>query len=134
MSWLDKTAVEQILKLIDRFNISAFLETGTFKGINAKFQAQNFKEVLTCEISDDYLKAARERLKDNKNVRIFKQSSPDFLLAFIEEYKKKKRKDIVFVYLDAHFYDPSLPPEEKWVVVNELRALKGFKNCVICIH
>jgi len=134
MSWLDKTAVEQILRLRDRFNISTFLETGTFKGVNAKFQAQNFKEVLTCEISDDYLKAARERLKDNKNVRIFKQSSPDFLRAFIEEYKKKKRKDIVFVYLDAHFYDPSLPPEEKWVVVNELKALKGFKNCVICIH
>lgn len=134
MSWLDKVSIEQILKLRDRFKVRTFVETGTFKGVNAKFQAQHFKEVLTCDISDEYLKSASQRLKDEKNVKIYKQSSPDFLRAFIKEYYSQKRKDIVFIYLDAHFYDLSLPPDEKWVVVNELKALKNFKNCIICIH
>ena len=134
MSWLDKTSIEQILKIRDKFNISTYVETGTFKGVNAKFHAANFKEVLTCDISDEYLESARERVKKDKNVTIFKQSSPDFLRSFIERYHREERGDIVFIYLDAHFYDPALPPDEKWVVINELKALKGFKNCVICIH
>lgn len=134
MCWLDKKSIEQMLKLRDLFQISTFIETGTFKGVNARFHSLNFREVLTCDISEEYLEKARERLKGYKNVSIIKQSSPDFLKSFIKDYKEKKRQDIVFIYLDAHFYDPDLPPNEKWVVVNELKALKGFRNCVICIH
>ena len=58
MCWLDKKSIEQILKMRDDFNISTFIETGTFKGINAKVHAYNFKEVLTCDISEEYLKDA----------------------------------------------------------------------------
>lgn len=134
MSWTDKKSIEQILKLRDKFNISTLVETGTFKGINAKFHAQNFKEVLTCELMEEYFKIAKERLRPYKNVFIHKQASPDFLRGFIQKYNQENRKDIVFMYLDAHFYNPSLPPEEKWVVVQELKALKGFKNCIISIH
>lgn len=134
MSWTDKKSIEQILKLRDKFNIRTFIETGTFKGVNAKFHAQNFKEVLTCDISDEYLKMARERLKPYKNVFIYQQSSSDFLSWFIKEYNLKRRKDIVFIYLDAHFYDPNLPPEKKWVVIKELKTLEGFRNCIVCIH
>ncbi len=134
MSWTDKKSIEQILKLRDRFNISTFVETGTFKGINAKFHAQNFKEVLTCELIEEYFEIAKERLRPYRNVFIYKQSSPKFLKWFIQRYNQEGRRDVVFIFLDAHFYDPSLPPEEKWVVINELKALKGFKNCIICIH
>ncbi len=134
MCWLDKKSIEQMLKIRDDFDISTFVETGTFKGINAKFHAQNFKEVLTCDIIDEYLRVATKRLEPYKNVFVYKQSSPDFLKLFIQKYNEQGRKDIVFMFLDAHFYDPSLPPDEKWVVINELKALKGFKNCVICIH
>ena len=134
MSWIDKKSIEQVLKLRDKFHISTYIETGTFKGINAKFHAQNFKEVLTCDIGEEYLKKAREKLKSYKNVFIYKQPSPDFLKSFVERYNREGRKDIVLLYLDAHFYDPALPPEEKWVVKRELKALAGFKNCVIYIH
>ncbi len=134
MCWLDKKSIEQMLELRDEFHISTFVETGAFKGVNAKFHSHNFKEVLTCDINDEYLKSARERMKQCKNVFIYKQSSPDFLRSFVEKYYRDGRNDIVFIFLDAHFYDPSLPPEEKWVVINELKALKGFKNCIICIH
>jgi len=134
MSWTDKKSIEQILKIRDKFNISTFIETGTFKGINAKFHAQNFKNILTCELKDEYFKMAEERLKHYNNVHVYKQSSPEFLKWFIKAYNLEGRQDIVFIYLDAHFYDPTLPSDKKWVVVNELKALAGFKNCVICIH
>jgi len=134
MSWTDKKIIEQMLKLRDKFNISTFIETGTFKGVNAKFQAQNFKEVLTCEIDPEYFKEAKKRLKPYKNVFIYQKSSPEFLRWFVQKYNNQGRKDIVLIYLDAHFYNPNLPPDQKWVVVNELKALKGFNNCVICIH
>lgn len=134
MSWIDKKSIEQVLKLRDKFRIQTYIETGTFKGVNAKFHAQNFKEVLTCDIDEEYLEKARERLKPYKNVFIYKQSSPEFLKSFVERYNSEGRRDIVMFYLDAHFYDPALPPEEKWVVKNELKALAGFENCVIYIH
>ena len=134
MCWIDKYSVEQILKLRDKYNINTFIETGTFRGVNTRLYSYHFKNVLTCDICDDYLKIAREYNKDRSNILIKKQSSSDFLKDFIKEYYEQKREDIVFIFLDAHFYDPDLPPEEKWVVVNELKELKGFKNCIICIH
>jgi len=134
MSWTDKVAVEQILKLRDRFNISTFVETGVFKGVNVKIHARNFDEILACDMVDEYLEKARDRCKDCKNVKIYKKHSPEFLAEFIDKYYASERNDIVFFYLDAHFYNPALGPEEKWIVVNELKALKGFSNCVICIH
>ncbi len=134
MCWLDKKSLEQMAKLKDKYNISTFIETGAFKGINARYHSFHWEHVLSCDIIDEYLKIARANNRDRDNVVIEKQSSFDFLKDFIKQYHKNKREDIVFIYLDAHFYDPSLPSEEKWVVVNELEALKGFKNCVICIH
>lgn len=134
MCWLDKKSVETMLKLKDRYKIKTFLETGTFKGVNARFHSSRFEEVLSCDISDEYLKIAKERTAGLENVHIFKESSPDFLRDFVKKYEDSGREDMVFLFLDAHFYDPSLPKEEKWVVLNELRALEGFSNGIICIH
>jgi len=134
MCWLDKKAIEQILKLRDKFNISTFVETGAFMGTNARFHSYNFKQVLSCDINDEYLAIARKKTKKLGNVIIEKKSSPEFLREFIKDYEKSGKKDIVFMYLDAHFYDPLLPKKDKWVVQGELKALKGFKNCVVCIH
>lgn len=132
--WFDKKAVEQTLKLRDEFDISTYVETGVFRGINLRFWSYYFKEVWGCDISEDYLKTARSKVADRKNVRLFKESSPFFLKRFVNKYDYNKRQDTVFIYLDAHFYDPKLPKSEKWVVKNELKALEGFKNCVIAIH
>ncbi len=134
MCWLDRTAIKQIIKLRDEFNISTFIETGAFMGINAKFHSHNFKDVLSCDIKEEYLKIAMEKIKKLNNVFIEKKSSPKFLKDFIKNYKKTGRKDTVFMYLDAHFYDPLLPKEDKWVVQGELKSLEGFENCVVCIH
>lgn len=134
MCWVDKYSVEQIIKLKNQYNISTFIETGTFRGQGTRMYSFHFDEVLSCDINDDFLKISRAYNKDRENVVISKESSSSFLSNFVTKYYKDKRDDIVFIFLDAHFYDASLTPNEKWVVVNELKSLYGFKNCVICIH
>jgi len=134
MSWHDKMSIKQMLKIRDDFSISTFAETGTYVGINARFHANNFKHVLSCESSLEYFLIAADKTIGLINVRLYCMDSSIFLKRFIEEYKKNDRSDIVFFYLDAHFYDPKLPKEDRWVVVNELKALRDFHNCIICIH
>ena len=134
MCWLDKKSLEQMLLLRDKYQMKDFVETGTFRGVNVRYHSFHWRSVFSCDIDIDYLYIARQYNKDRRNVFIENKSSPLFLKKFVTEYKKNHREDIVFFFLDAHFYDPDLPPEERWVVVNELKALKGFKNCVICIH
>lgn len=131
MSWTDQTAIETIRKLRDEFKIDTFVETGTYKGINALVQSKNFKYVKTCDINYEYLCEAKEKL-NGTNVRISKQSSPEFLADFKTAYRNNHSTRIIFFYLDAHFYDPDRV--NKFVVTEELAALKNFKNCVIAIH
>src|ERR1035437_2664516 len=114
MSWTDKKAIEQILKLRDLYSIKTFIETGTFKGDNIKLHANNFNKVITCEISEEYYLEAKEKLKLYKNVECVLRSSFDLLQQI------KNFSEMSLVYLDAHFYDKSLPKEDRWVVVKEL--------------
>lgn len=134
MSWTDKRAVETMKQLRDAFKVKTFVETGTFKGINARLHAKNFQEVITCELIKDYFLISQEKLKMYPNVKIVNLSSPEFLKQFSDEYKKAGRIDIIMFYLDAHFYDSNLPKEKRFVVLDELRALKDFKNSIIIIH
>jgi len=134
MSWNDKESISQILKLKNEYDICTFVETGTFKGVNVRLHSCHWKEVLSCDISEEYLSIARKYNSDKKNVVIEKKRSVDFIRDFIKKYNSDKREDIVFFFLDAHFYDKLLSPENKWVIVSELRALEGFENCVLCLH
>ena len=131
MSWTDKEALRTINKLRDEFGISDFIETGTYKGVNADIQSKNFNRVFTCEINPDYYIQANLRLKDRENVYIEKMDSPSFLRRIMNKLPKKTIK---FIYLDAHFYDPNLPKEQRFVVLRELRALAKNNKCIICIH
>lgn len=128
MSWTDKKSLEQIIKLRDFYSIKTFIETGTFKGDNAKLHAYNFDNVITCEIVKKYYKEALEKLKNYKNVKCILKSSPEFLSEI------KGFTEMSLLYLDAHFYDSTLPKEDRWVIIKELVALKNTTNCVIIIH
>lgn len=125
MSWTDKKAIEHIKKIRDIFKIKTFVETGTFKGVNAQLQSKHFKRVLTCENNQDFFLQAYKRLKDIKNVFMFFENSPDFL-------KRFNHSEPLLFYLDAHFYDKNL--KNKFVVLEELENLRGRKNVVIIIH
>ena len=132
MSWTDKMAVEEVLKLRDEFNIKTAIATGTFMGIDVELYAYHFDEVLSMDIEPKYLTIARERLEEYENVKLFLMSSWDFLSIFVKQYYEQGRDDYIFIYLDAHFFD--LDFQDRWVVVKELKALKGFKKAILCLH
>jgi hypothetical protein len=131
MSWTDIKSLEQIKKLRDRFNIKVFVETGTFRGNNAEVHASNFETVLTVESLQEFYWKAKHKVFSYPNVFPVLGNSPDFLKE-ISSYLKNT--GTIFFYLDAHFYDATLPAKDRWVVLKELRALEGFNNCVIAIH
>jgi len=119
--------------------MSTFLETGVFQGVNVRFQSRYWKEVLSCDIVAEYVEDAKNYVKDCKNVFIKNVSSDIFLKEFIKRYNEEKRTDTVFMYLDAHFYNPNhyieeVSEEDNWVIIKELQALEDFSNCVILVH
>lgn len=127
--WLDKISTQQILKLRDRFGIKCFIETGCAEGNNAIFYAQYFKEVHSCEIDKELLLRAKRRVQclKRRNVFLHLKPSPEFIQDYRIEYERKRRIDTLLFFLDAH--SPS-----NWPILDELKALRGFKNCCIVIH
>lgn len=138
MSWTDRQSVKVMKYLRDKYEISDFVETGTHVGINAELQSKNFKNVYTCEKNEEFYNIAKRNLKNCDNVQIFLEDSPSFLHRYTQ-YQKYIDIPIVdryipLFYLDAHFYDPKLPKEKRFVVLDELDALKNIIGCVITIH
>ncbi len=134
MCWTDKIAMSNVIKLKNELDISTAISTGTYYGADTELYANYFDEVFSMDINPKYMKVAKEKLRDFPNVHLRLMNSWDFIDEFCEKYELAKRDDIVYFYLDAHFYDEKLPPADKWVVAKELKALYDFKNCVIVIH
>jgi hypothetical protein len=119
------------------FKIETFIETGTFKGINAELHSKNFKEVYTCEKIEEYYKKSFERLNQYPNVKIFKMDSAEFLKKWrkMNLCKYKCNKKYVMMYCDAHFFNPKDPPKKgKFQILKELKKLKNMDNVIIIIH
>jgi hypothetical protein len=130
MSWTDKKILETMWKLKDEFKIPLLIETGTWKGVNASVHAGKFDMVFTCEIDEKIASQSREKLKMFNNVVAVNTDSPTFLTYF--RVIENDMKVMPMFYLDAHFYDSKL--KNKFVVLDELDRLRGFKDCIIVIH
>lgn len=126
MSWTDKQAVKVIKALRDKYKIKTLVETGTFKGINARLHAKNFNLIMTCENHNTYFTEAKENLKYCKNVIVMKEDSPTFL--------KRISVDNYIFYLDAHFYNSKVSKKDRFIILKELENMTKFKNSVIIVH
>lgn len=145
MSWTDKASIEHIKKIRDKFSVKTFVETGTHVGINVLTHLGNFEFVFSCEKDENYFNIANSKAIEyhNKNQTgiptILNEESKSFLSWFRELYEADNDnslygKNIIF-YLDAHFYDKKRPKGKgKFAVLDELKALKDFKNSIIIIH
>ncbi len=135
MSWHDRIARETIIQLQKDFKIRLAVETGTFKGVNVEWLCQHFPHVRSVENNKEYYEIASKRLHklNCSNYILFNEDSHKYL-AFLNSLRGRGIiKDLpVYFYLDAHFYDPKR--KQKFVVVDELKALEGFRDCIICIH
>ena len=132
MSWTDVKAIQAMHAMRDQFGIRTLIETGTHKGVNAYLHAAAFERVFTVEISASSMtEAYTQRLYKCPNVLPALGSSPQFLKHLIPALPKD---EMLMLYLDAHFYDPSLPKHKRFVVLDELAALASTPNCLIIIH
>lgn len=91
--------IEQTLKDIsEKYNLSVFVETGTFKGTTTLIASKIFKSVYTIELSEELYEAAKEKFKDIKNIKCLHGDSPLVLASLINELDE----NAVF-FLDAHW-------------------------------
>lgn len=125
--WLDKVAIENIIKIRDRFGIKCFLETGTAEGNNAIFWAQHFQWVFSCDVDQELLERANRRGRHLGNVFFCYSPSPVFIRGFLSQYERDNRTDPLLFFLDAH--EPG-----NWPILDELRSLRGLRSCCIVIH
>lgn len=132
LSWTDKYALETIRKLRDKFDVNFFIETGTWKGVNAAVHSGHFNYVMTCENNTDVGKTSQKKL-DKYGIKVNIMNSVEFLSTIVSSFALFSQLTPIF-YLDAHFYNTNLSKDKRFVVLDELKALKGFENCIIIIH
>lgn len=131
MGWTDKQCTKTIHDLKNEFNVQYYVETGTYRGQGTHYWAHHFDYVLTCDASPQfYMEAYNKRLHKLNNVLQCLTPSANFLPIV----KSMLNDAPAIYYLDAHFYDPTLPMEKRFVVQDELKALRNTKNCIIIIH
>lgn len=123
----DKINQQYVLKLISFFKTSSFLETGTWQGDTTGFVAAHNKRlpVFTCEINPNFFEHSRIRLKKFKNIKIFNQSSEQFIAK--SNTDSLNIGNMPLFYLDAHWYD-------YWPLLDELRVIiKNYSPVIILI-
>ena len=88
-----------LLLLKEKYGISIFIETGTFKGETALWASKYFQEVVTIELSKELFYSTNQELKNINNIVFYHGDSRTILK---EQVVAKFTKSAIF-WLDAHF-------------------------------
>lgn len=101
------------LKLRDALGLKAFVETGTYHGVTAKWAADKFDTVISIDIAFGYIESAKNSIK-NPNVRFIAGDTREVLPRICNELSEVP----TLFWLDAHSvgttatYDPKGNPLE----------------------
>ena len=90
--------------LRERLSFDAYVETGTYLGNTTLFLASCGKPVYTVESNPEYYTKASALLSGHPLVHRFLDDSPRFLQQLLSDAIAPR--DLVFFYLDAHWYAP----------------------------
>jgi len=104
-------------EIIERCEISLFVETGTFVGDTSRFVASRHPDlkVLTCEVNPRWLKLAQQFCHGIDNIEFFSGQSPRFLQEFYEVLKSNS----ALFWLDAHW-------GAYWPLVDETKVISSL--------
>ena len=107
--------------LVERLDLTVFIETGTFAGDSVAAVRTSFNELHTCELSPELHAAATRRFGDDPAVRCHCGSSPDWLrtLGTVQAGRP------VMYWLDAHWCsaDHAAGHESQCPLLDELEAI-----------
>ncbi|MHC4240158.1 MAG: hypothetical protein ACYSUC_10455 [Planctomycetota bacterium] len=112
------------LALRDEFNITTFVETGTYKARTAAWAASEFDRVITIEAQKKRYEGAARRYRKQKRIRFVYGDSRTKLKPVLARLRKP-----ALVWLDAHWcgnYEQSLGTPGECPLREELEALR---NC-----
>lgn len=110
--------------LIHRYDVDAIIETGTHVGDTTEYLSKQYSHlpIITCDINDQYLAVARNRLSGRTNVSVLNESGEQV----VRDYGSRYRQPLFF--LDAHW-------EEYWPLRDELsniqRGVVAVDDCKI---
>mgnify|MGYP000901771544 CR=1 FL=1 len=120
---------EVLLLLKESFNISTFIETGTFEGGTAIWASKNFKTVLTIENSKTLYDRVREKNKHIQNIEFRFGNSIDNLKQIVPKL------DITTIFwLDAHWCGgDSYGEKNQCPIIQELETIikSGIPHCIL---
>jgi hypothetical protein len=116
---------EMVKKIINGWQPSAIVETGTYTGITSEWLAKITKvQIYTCENNKKFYSQAASRLSQYKNIALFLSDSRKMLNDISVSSLSKQR---VLFYLDAH-WDADLPLQDEISII-----LRAFNDPVILI-
>ena len=113
----------EIARIISKYNIKTFIETGTFKGNTTFFMADYVEKVISIEANKPFYDDVNSR-NTKQNVDLKFGNSGELL----ENVLQEQPKDNILFYLDAHWYN-------YWPLKDELLIIAKYKknNCIIVI-
>ena len=114
-----------------KFGINILFESGTFRGDMVYAVKNQFKRIITIELSDYYFENAVKLFKNDKHVKIYFGDSGKEIKRIIQSIKKP----IIF-WLDGHFVgEGTAKGQLNTPIINELKAILNHqvKSHVILI-
>lgn len=119
----DEEIALEFIKLRDRFQITAAIETGSATGGTTNWLAGNFEKVHSIEINEQYLKFAKHRCAAHTNIKFYHGDSTTMLLDILKTVGNR-----TIIFLDAHW-------NEHCPLLSELTAIanSGLRPCIL-IH
>jgi hypothetical protein len=117
----DKYALEELVNLVDKFQIKRIVETGTYKGWSTKVLCDLGLKIDSIEIDSNLYDMNKENLK-SKNLTLHLGDSVEILENIISEGETN-----LLFFLDSHWYE--------FPLLQELEIIKNKKiKPVILIH
>jgi glycosyl transferase family 25 len=120
----DPFVEKKVAELIEKYNCTVGVETGTMKGITTKWLSQRLNTVHTIELDDYYHNYAQDACKPYNNINFIKGDSIEQLEKLLPQIENEQ----CFFFLDAHCH--AICP-----TAGELQVIKKLKKLpVIVIH
>lgn len=127
----DSFVAEEFLKLKEKFKVEVAIELGSAVGGTTKFLGENFDEVHTIEIMENFLEFTKKRCAGLSNISFHLGSTVDKLAGVLSVSVPEGSNDLLgsnmLIFIDSHWN--TLP------IFDELKIIKasGLKP-VIAIH
>ena len=103
------------------FNISTFVETGTYLGLTTSRAAEIFEDVHTIELSRDLYLRAREMFAGRQNVSVHHGDSGELLVDLLPSIHFP-----ILFYLDGHYSEgETAKGSQNTPILSELAAIAG---------